>query len=232
MIRCNCGEFNCNCPKETASKVTRDTHQERILKSAVAMSRAVIGMLTSLCSKKALRQIYGSDVKDVFRTQERLEEAWKLLDPIGAKMESYHGCFTGDCPHDKQEECDKAIAEHRAELEAEAAQSPLPVTQTVEQMAEDYVERTQGPSKIPTDLSPTRCAIRNAYADGMKRAAAQAPADSLEKAAAYVKQEMASAKKCCGECESKFIQSTQYHVEKAFIMGAASTRPATSEGDK
>lgn len=28
-------------------------------------------------------------------------------------LEEWHGCFTGDCPHDKQEECDSAIAAAR-----------------------------------------------------------------------------------------------------------------------
>mgnify|MGYP000613266383 FL=1 len=30
---------------------------------------------------------------------------------------SYLGCLSGDCPHDKQEECDKAIRDHCSRLE-------------------------------------------------------------------------------------------------------------------
>lgn len=30
---------------------------------------------------------------------------------------SYMGCFSGDCPHEKQSECDESIEAHCAELE-------------------------------------------------------------------------------------------------------------------
>lgn len=40
---------------------------------------------------------------------------------IKAEEMTYHGCLTGDCPHDTQAECDKSLADAYREIAAQPA---------------------------------------------------------------------------------------------------------------
>jgi hypothetical protein len=115
-----------------AERVRELTHINRKLLDAVILARGTLGVLDYLCGEEVLLEIFKEDLESVRLTQRRLNEAMALADPIGVQLESNHGCFTGDCPHDKQEECNAEIARAREELSRSAIPKSQPGSQALD----------------------------------------------------------------------------------------------------